>query len=312
MKKGKDKTTKSITKWSVSREDWNDGADLFEKAAKLYTHEGNVEMARTAWRKASEAHDKANNTFFAGKALETLARFLLDQESPANKEKYQEEAAQCYLDAGTLFMLNNQPEKQAEAMVKAAKLAPKDQAAKSSKMILDAIEKMEDADKHHYTLDMYRALILMQVRGELWPGVIDTLKRQNKAFQHLSQPASAAKTPLEIVVVALYLGDFVLAEREFQQATQTAFGFPHSKEQAVAYELIAAVEERDEERLADARKDQTLTFLTSDISRMAKKIRLEGMKGVAAKASAASSGAKQAVVSSPIAPEDDSDSEDAK
>eukprot|EP01084_Bolivina_argentea_P223003 377378_1 len=105
-------------------------------------------MGRTAWRSAAEAHDKAGNTFFAGKALETLARFLVDVEGQEGAEKRKEEAAQCYLDAGNFFMLNNQPDKQAEAMVKAAKLAPKDQVAKSAKMILEAIEKLEDAEKY--------------------------------------------------------------------------------------------------------------------------------------------------------------------
>jgi tetratricopeptide (TPR) repeat protein len=279
MKSAKKRTTKGITKWSISNDDWNTAALEYEKAAKVFTHSENVPMAIEAWRAASEAHDKANNGFPAGKCLENLAQFLADApKAPgeAAEEQRRLEITKCYIDAASLFALANKADRQAEALTKAANSCTKKSAPEAVKLMKQALDTLEDNEKWHHCLDLYRSLILTQVRGEMWAEAIQTLKRQNNCLRMLEQPGNAAKCGLEIVVLALYIGDWVLADREFKDASQNMYAFPHSKEQACAYDLISAVEDRDNDRLSEALKDQQLTFITAEISRMSRKIKAVG------------------------------------
>ncbi|RNF18464.1 putative Gamma-soluble NSF attachment protein (SNAP-gamma) (N-ethylmaleimide-sensitive factor attachment protein, gamma) [Trypanosoma cruzi] len=52
-------------------------------------------------------------------------------------------------------------------------------------------------------------------------------------------------------------------------------GFSTSKEEATANALISSFEERDEEQLRAAMKNQTLQFITIDISRMSRKLKIQ-------------------------------------
>jgi hypothetical protein len=81
---------------------------------------------------------------------------------------------------------------------------------------------------------------------------------------------------LEIIIICLHIGDWVLADREFKELQTTATGFAHSKEQACAYDLLSAIEDRDEKRLAEVQKDQTFSFLIVDCARMVKKLSVGG------------------------------------
>lgn len=276
MKSAKKHHTKTFTKWSA---DWDDAAADYEKAAKIYAHLDSVKQTRDAYNLASMAHEKANNMYFSGKMLEALADFLKDQGSYVKTPEGASECTELYCKASKVYALDRKPDRQADALMRASRVAPNcgggEGAASAYKYIIEGIDALEDHEKFHLTLDLYRACILMQIRAEKYVEAISILKREIKSFEKLQQDSSAAKAGLEIVVICLYIGDWVLADREFKEA-QNGFGFMHSKEQGTACELLAAVEERDEERLEEAQADQTLSFLIADIARMAKKIKMVG------------------------------------
>ena len=269
MHSAKKHCTKSITKWSA---DWDSAAQDYEKAAQIFTNIRYTAPATEAWEAASHAHEKAGNLFFAAKALESLANLLKDE-----KDSDPLMMTELYVRASKLYALDNKPEKQADTLAKAARLAPPKDVVRAVTWIQDGINALEQNEKFHLTLDLYRALILTQLRANSIAGAIETLKREIVAFEHLQQPGGASKAGLEIIILCLYMGDDVLADREFK-AMLNVFGFPHSKEQAVACELLNAFEERDNDKLQEALKDQQLSFIIIDISRMAKKLKIVGEK----------------------------------
>eukprot|EP00388_Colpodella_angusta_P043900 GDKK01061037.1.p1 GENE.GDKK01061037.1~~GDKK01061037.1.p1 ORF type:complete len:328 (-),score=45.54 GDKK01061037.1:129-1091(-) len=276
MKAGKKHCTKSLTNWSV---DWDQAADAYEKAAKIYTHIRNQVLAREAWTQASNAHTKAKNPFFAARCMENLAQMLKEDEAYCKTEAGAKEVSDLYIQVSDMYALDNKPERQAEALNQAARVTPASDAPAAAAKILRGIDALEDSDKHHYTPDAYRAVLLILIRANLFKDAIDTLKRQIKTCEVLKQEASAAKAGLEIVILSLASGDFVLAEREFR-GLQNVFGFPHSREQNAAFELIGAFEERDEEQLKEAQKNSLLNFLIPDVTRLAKKLKLSGVTNV--------------------------------
>lgn len=291
LKKAKKCHTRTLTKWTP---EWDEAATNYERAAQIFTHINSAPGAKDAWLAASNAHKEAGNLFNAAKALETLATFLKDQPSPDSAF-----LIKLYVDASKLYALDSKPERQAEALAKAARLSGPGEGKAQTAMVLEGLTALEDAERWHLTPDLFRSVILMQLRSGLYMDAIATLKRQNRALSHLESAAAAAKCGLEIVVIALGpLNDWVLADREFKALSQTAYGFPHSKEQAVACDLLSAIEERSNERLSAVLKEQCFTFLIAEVSRMAKKI------AIAADAAAAGASSRQGAQSpaSPAAP----------
>lgn len=275
MKEAEKKTSKSLFKWSIDREDWDSAADSYTRAAKIFTHCGNVERAKKAFEVGSEAHHKAGNTYFAAKNLETLANFLKDNNGSP------QEIAALWVRASKLLAIDNKPEGQAEALRKAAEIipAPKPGELPSAEVIgwlRDGVSVLENSEKHHYAKPLYKSWFLLHFRSGQYVEAISVLKQSISVYRNLDTPDAAAKAGLEIVIICLLMGDVVLADREFKQLTSDGFGFPHSKEQATAYELVDAAEQRDQKRLSEAASDQIIHFITPDVSRMAKKLQVPG------------------------------------
>ena len=277
MKSGKKHITKSLTKWSV---DHDAAAMDFEKAAKIYTHLGNIKLGKEAWLAASASHELAKNLFFAGKALETCAGMLKDDASFAGSEEGQNELSDLYIRASRIFALDGKPDRQADMLQRAAKIAPAGRYKEAAAKMVDAIDALEDNDKHHYTPDVYRALVLLLVRNGGYTDAIPILKRAIKAFEKLQQPASAAKAGLEMIILCSATGDWVLADREFR-GLQDAYGFVHSQEQNAAFSLLDAIEQRDDEALQNAVKNESpFQFIIPEIARIAKKLKASSMSNV--------------------------------
>ena len=275
MKSAKAHHTKSLTKWSS---DWDDAATDYEKAAQIYTHIDNVVKAKTAWEQCSIAHEKAKTPFLAAKAVESLANFLKDHDEIVRTPEGAAEVSKLYVRASNMYALDQKPEKQVDSLIKASRLAPANDASSAARLMVQGLDALEDSNKHHLTLDLYRGLILLQVRGNLLLDAIETLKREVRMFEKLQNPDGASKAGLEIILLCLGgLGDWVLADREFKElVNKNAYGFCHSKNQVTAYNFLSAIEDRDENSLKDCIKESTLQFIIPEIAKLGKKITLSG------------------------------------
>ena len=284
MKEAKKATTKSLTRWTL---DWDSAAGDYEKAALIYSNCGRVPQAKEAYDLAAIAHDKAGNPFLAARCMENLATLLKDNGQS-------DVAPEVYVKASVFFARDNKPQQQADCLVKAARLVPASQSQQAIQWIKDGVDALEDSDRTHLALDLYRSLVQQQLRSNRPVDAIQTLKSLVKATVKMSQPSAIPKIGLEIIVLCISLGDTVLANREFQELCGVD-GF-RGREQALCYDLIAAAESRDQERLAELGKDQLITFCTVDVARLAKKLAvpagppIQRPGGAAVPASAAAGG----------------------
>jgi tetratricopeptide (TPR) repeat protein len=291
MKSAKKHHTKSFTKW---KEDWDSAAVDYEKAAQIYTHMNKKAEATEAWNRCSEAHEKAKNIFLAGKACDSLGNYLKDNDDPAA-------AFTAFCRAGRMYALDSKPERQAEALQRAARSLPPDRAAEANKVLLEAIQCLEDGEKWYMAPDIFRMLIIGQLRAGQHADAITTIKREIKTFLSLQQQSNCARAMLEVVVICLAIGDTVLAEREFKEFGQVP-GVSGSKEQGLAYDLIQAVDQGNEKLLVELQKEQLFSFLVPEVARMVKKLKCNA-RPIAAVPSAAPGG-EPAVGAPPTGEED--------
>jgi tetratricopeptide (TPR) repeat protein len=299
LESGKKKSSKGLFNWSP---DYNEAADDYEKAATMLRQMNRVPEARDAFVKASETHDKAGNLLLSARSLENAAQMLQD-----NKAASIPEIVDLYAKAARLYARDNKSMQQSQLLQRASRLLiDAGQAEKASALVEDAISALEDDDKYFLTTDLYRALVLSQIRAGDLTAAVKSLKKQRVGLQKTNNADLAAKGGLEIVVLALALNDTVLADRELQEAS-SGFGFPGSKEQSLAGELLAAFDSADAEYLADVAKNVHFTFLNPDVSRMVKKLKIGpgAVKRVPATAAAAAS--SPAGVSAPPPPAEDDD-----
>jgi hypothetical protein len=267
MAAGKKHTSKGFFK----KPDWDTGASDLQKAATIYQHLGEVEKCKEASTLAAEAHANAGNLYHAGTVLEACATFLKDK----NRER---EAPALYIQAARYFAQADKAQNQADCLMKASRSVSVEQSDEAAKWMIEGIQALENSEKWHLVRDAYRALVLLQVRSNKLVEAIATEKQFQAAMAKADNADLAAKIGLEIVILCLALGEdgFVLADREFKEMTNSAFGFPHSTEQRIAYDMIDACEQRDPERLAEVVKDQRISFLINEISRLAKKLKVPG------------------------------------
>lgn len=95
-------------------------------------------------------------------------------------------------------------------------------------------------------------------------------------FKRLNQPHNAAKIGLEVIVLILaFNSDYIWANKEMEKLTRID-GFKASPEENCARQIIQCYEDRDEDQLADTIKSSgnVLNFLLSEVSRLAKKLKI--------------------------------------
>eukprot|EP00760_Papus_ankaliazontas_P024510 PhM_4_TR2366/c0_g2_i1/m.6641/K21198/NAPG, SNAPG; gamma-soluble NSF attachment protein len=266
MKKGKSLCTKSITRWKA---DWDSAATEYEKAAQIYTHLKKVAEAKDAWYATADAHSHAHNLYLAGKAMEQCAQLQKDT-------KDADGAAQSYAKASVYFMEDSKPDRQAEALQRAARTIMPISAEQGAAYLEEGLRALEAAEKYHLTTDLFPLLTQCHLKAGKVAEALATLKRHIVALRALDQGKHIARAMLEIIIVCAASGDEVLARRELEECDQLAPEFMRHEEWALAGDLLGALESRDEARLTQVTKDQTLTFLNVEVCRMAKKLKVSG------------------------------------
>ncbi|KEG15645.1 putative Gamma-soluble NSF attachment protein (SNAP-gamma) (N-ethylmaleimide-sensitive factor attachment protein, gamma) [Trypanosoma grayi] len=285
-----------LFKWKPN---WDGAATDYEKAARIYTHAENSVMATDAWRKASNAHEKAGNSTFAARSMESLALFLGDlaqrRGAGAGGASLLSDAISTYAEASRLYELDGKFDRQAESLKSAALLLGKGTATGGADLqrvcdlLRSAVEVLEERVEEQQVYatrlpDMYHLWMLTHLRGGDVPGAVTVLERKlgfttggprKSLYERLAQPQNAAKAILEVVVLCLSRADPVWARQEVEKLRSVP-GFAGSREEATVEVLLSSFEDRDVEQLKEAVKEQTLQFITADISRLAKKLSIKG------------------------------------
>ncbi|ORC93279.1 putative Gamma-soluble NSF attachment protein [Trypanosoma theileri] len=315
MHSAKKHTEKGLFKWKAN---WDEAANDYEKAAKIFTYIKNIEKARDAWLKASDAHERAGNQFFAARAMECLAAFLAEQAisnagkggniNKNNSISLLNEAIGTYDKACHLYVQENKFDKGADVITKAAQLInPTTASARSSENLLgfseeqkrqnlkrvtdlfcfavNTLEEHEEEQKVYAVRlpDIYSTWMLTYLRSGDIPNAVKVLKRElgfessvskKGVFERLGQPHNSAKLVLEVIVLCLSCGDIVWAQQEMG-VLRNVPGFAGSREEVTVAALLDSFRERDVESLKDALKDQTLQFISAEVSKLAKKLKIQ-------------------------------------
>jgi tetratricopeptide (TPR) repeat protein len=263
-KKGKSYATKSLTRW---KPDWDSAAVEYDKAANIYSHIGKFQEAKEAWTLSAEAHYNAGNVYLAGKNMDQLAQLLKDQKDVKG-------SAASYAQAAKYYLEDNKPDRQSEALQRAARTIMPTEPMQGAKYLDEGLTALETSNKYHLAGDLYPLLLQCYLKNNCIPEALATIKRQFVALKALNQDKGIARGVLEIIVIVLGTGDEVLARREFEAAETEHPAFMRNEEWALAADLLAAVERRDDARLKEIQKDQTFSFLNVEVSRIAKRIKV--------------------------------------
>jgi len=266
VKKGKSFATKSLLRW---KPDWDSAAIEYEKGAQIYTHISKVAEAKDAWNLAAEAHANAGSLFLSGKAMDQLAQLLKDQKDVKGSAEAYARAAKYYFDDG-------KPDRQNEALQRAARTIMPVDAETGAKFIDEGITCLERAEKHHLTGDLYPLLLQCYLKDNKTQEAIATIRRQFVSFKAMGNGKGIARGMLEIVIITLTQGDEILARRYHDEGEKELPDYARNEEWALAADLLGAMERRDEARLKETLKDPTFSFLNVEICRRAKKLKVSG------------------------------------
>eukprot|EP01062_Namystynia_karyoxenos_P071154 TRINITY_DN66586_c0_g1_i1.p1 TRINITY_DN66586_c0_g1~~TRINITY_DN66586_c0_g1_i1.p1 ORF type:complete len:362 (+),score=182.75 TRINITY_DN66586_c0_g1_i1:101-1087(+) len=270
IKAAEKKLKKSITKWSVSQNDYDQAAMEFEQAAKIYQHAKKHLAAVDTWEKAAQMHEKADNLLFSGRAYDTIAVIWKDNKEPLKQAEFIQKA-------GDMYLQDAKPDKYADALVRAAKVLRDAQREKEAAGLIEkALDTLARDEKWHFMPEPGRTLVSIHVKGQDYSAAAAAADRCIRHFAALEQPHNVVKCCLEIVTLHLARNDHVLAERECGRLSEEHASFPPSEEGQTARDLLEAFDGGDPDEVKEVTKRQIFSFLHPDVARLARKITPSG------------------------------------
>eukprot|EP00761_Pharyngomonas_kirbyi_P004711 gb/GECH01004716.1/.p1 GENE.gb/GECH01004716.1/~~gb/GECH01004716.1/.p1 ORF type:complete len:345 (+),score=117.78 gb/GECH01004716.1/:1-1035(+) len=262
MKEGKKIGTKSLFRW---KPDYDGAASYYDKAAGIYRNSKQMEKAKEAYLAACDAHAKADNTYLAGRSLESMGSMLKDQ-------KQTNEAAERYQEACTYFQEDGKFDKAAEILVKAAGLL--DDVEKAAELYMTALQMFLDHEKYHLIKNNFSSCISFFVRNKLWDKAVEFFEKQTEAFIQMNQEHNVRKCYASIIVCLLARGDWHAADDEFHKY-QLEHDFGSSEQGILISRLLSAYANRDNDAIQDLTKGGNLSGLDNAIGRLFKSIRVD-------------------------------------
>eukprot|EP00667_Euglena_gracilis_P014012 EG_transcript_14482 len=291
------KTARKASKGSFFKKpDWDVAALEWDNAAALFIVLKQNERAAECYQEAYEAHHKAGNLFFAGRALENLARLHQDKQELCKAAVWLEKAAETYGEDG-------KADKKAATLTKAARLLQDSDPDRALQLLEGAVAIYVEEEKWHLCQDAFRHLVSTYLKHGRWAEAVAAIEKKMPGFVKLDQPHNIHKAYAEIIVIRLAAKDAVAAEKAFNAAMQTP-GFGASDEATVCETLLAAYNDGDEEALAVCAKDQTFTFLTTEVARLVRTLQPSGVRKAPAAGGAPAAARTPA---DPLAPTADTD-----
>ncbi|KAJ3118569.1 hypothetical protein HDU96_000521 [Phlyctochytrium bullatum] len=240
--------------------------------AKAYDH------AVEAYLKSATANKEEGSLFIAGKQLEQAAQLLSQQlQKP-------QEAAKVFQEASDYFTAHGSPDRAAEMLEKAAKQLESTDITSCLNLYKDACGIYEAEDKMRSGADTFSRAIATALRANKVAEAIDFSKQLTDGFLKMQNRPSFNKQALSTIILALLQGDDVEASKRFEQYSS----FGESDEGKIAFELVEAFREYDDERLNTAVKKPTVKYLEAEVVRASMRLRVPGGAGSAPRAESGS------------------------
>ena len=246
--------------------DWDAAAVNYDQAANLYFVLKQLDNAKECYMDAWDAHYKANNYYFAAKALEALARICQDQKDPEKASSWLEKAAMVYAEDG-------KSDKQADCFTRAARLVMDENPQVASELLEKSVTVYVEESKWHLSSDAFRLLASTYIKEKKWAEATATIERKFQGFRELNQPHNVHKAFAEIIIIHLASKDSVAAEKMYSKACQES-EFGTSDDGVACSALLSSYNSGDPEELEKCTKNQMFTFLTTEVAKLVRTIML--------------------------------------
>jgi len=278
-KKKADEAFKEGKKWTKPsvldlrfKPDWEKAANKLQEAVKYYALCGDKcsrELVDAA-KLCAEAFEKTNDYNPAAVNMEKAANECLKLNSNnANRT----EAAQIFEKSAQFYRNNEQFDKAANILMKAAIAIQDFDLNASFKYIIDGCQLIEEEKRGLFSKDYFNNSVAFLLKCNLYDNSITVLLRHNKICEAVMDPfePDLYRNLLSILVIRIHTGQYETAVNEFKQFTNI-HSFNLSSEFEAAEAMIKALVEGSNEKLASAVLKQTFNYLANQVSRLARRL----------------------------------------
>ena len=240
--------------------DYFNAANYLMEAAQCYTSARMIAEAKAAHERCAELRLKDHDHASAARAYETAGNF--------------DKAADCYIICSGIDQAARSILKQANSSTDpAVQLACYEKA-------IDIYSK--DDSKDVMASDVYKQYITKLVAAKDFDKYLKVSPRYAELLIRLEQWPFVHKEILGQVIVNLARNEIVGAERVIEGPNINVEGFVHSAEFAAADDLLTAFRENDAEKLKNIVSRATVTYLNTEIVRLAKSLKVLSVAPVVA------------------------------
>ncbi|KAI9219688.1 hypothetical protein BC828DRAFT_416288 [Blastocladiella britannica] len=261
---------KAVTKPTFAlfwKPDYDTAAQEFERAAGCFKNGGRPDLAIGSHLDSADQWVRAGSYFMAAKNTELAANLAATALTPRDPRR----GAELYWKASDLFVLNATPDRAAETMEKSARTAHD---AGDPNMAVEryqaCIELFLQEEKRRFALDVVKKAAGYCFKENLTAPGLAFLQQQLAITTDLANVHGRSQASLALVLALLASNQADNARIAFETAMTTA---AFSRDEAIAASAVLdAYDAADADALAKTLVVPTVTFLDSQIVRLARSI----------------------------------------
>ncbi|PFH36126.1 putative gamma-soluble NSF attachment protein [Besnoitia besnoiti] len=275
------KTSLRLLKFSP---DYDVAALEYRAAAECFQQDGSepaLPEALHCWQKVVEIADKQQDSVGAARALEQMAS-LRSASRPGQLQVDFAEVIRLQGEAAHRYRLAGKSDAAVRILQKSATFKEEQQrdGRGAAEILNECVSIYDEDEKWHYASEVYRDLIDLLARERMYTDLLKALDGHIKVLQKLNQQNGIYKAVLSKVIVCLTMGDAVGANNALSDEMAFASNFMGSREFQLAADAVDAYKQGDSDALADVLANQTWSFLSVEIFRMSRDLKLERAVGL--------------------------------
>jgi tetratricopeptide (TPR) repeat protein len=265
MSQGDSWTKKTLTRW---KPDWQQAAVCFDEAAKKFRILGPIYQndLATALMRAGEAYEEINSLNTAGKCYSQAGELL--RKLAGRKE----DAIKVAKKASALYLANEQADKAATTLVKAAALVGEDDAQQAMALYHEAIDMFLDNGKEIFSHDIFKQGIAFACRKGLFEEAVGLLNRQTELYVKASKSILINRNCTGVIIMLLFLKQTAAAKEAIARFPSC---FPGSDEHKACTMMIEGFEEVDQDKVDKAKSSFAIKNVDNQIARIARSLAVD-------------------------------------
>lgn len=146
-------------------------------------------------------------------------------------------------------------------------------------LFLEVVDVWEAEDQLRRTKIPLEKAIQMTIRESKFQTTLEILARESAVLRQLNDVQLLNRNCLGRIIVNLQIGDFIAAERIYEEANSDGSGFVNSDEQSVSSDLLDAYDVAEQDQLSKITRRQIFSFMSNDIAVLARNLRAQGGTG---------------------------------